>query len=309
MKILVTGGAGFLGSHVADALSETGHKVTIFDIQMSPYLRADQEMVVGDMLDQQILGSVVHGQEVIYHFAGIADIDECAVRPVDTVKYNILGTVKLLDACRKTKGKRFIFASSAYVFSDSGLFYRSSKQACESFIQDFSEAYGLRYTCLRYGSLYGQRADERNSIFKLIQQALETGRIEYSGTGEEVREFIHVKDAAASSVLVLDPAYENQNIILTGTEKMRYKDLLGMINEILGNKIEIIMKPSTRKAHYRITPYNFSPKLGRKLVSNPHIDMGQGLLQCIENLYEHIHIEKHEEMGIFVDTAPEGTNK
>jgi UDP-glucose 4-epimerase len=309
MKILITGGAGFLGSHVADTLTEAGHQVTIFDIRKSPYLQADQDMVTGDILDQQILDSVVHGQDVVYHFAGIADIDECAVRPIDTVKYNILGTVKLLDACRKTQVKRFIFASSAYVFSDSGLFYRSSKQACESFIQDFSEAYGLRYTCLRYGSLYGQRADKRNSIFKLIQQALETGRIEYSGTGEEIREFIHVKDAAVSSVRVLDPAYENQNIILTGTEKMRYKDLLRMIKEILGNRIEISIKPSTRKAHYQITPYNFSPKLGRKLVCNPHIDMGQGLLQCIENLYEQIHIEKHEEMGILVDTPSEGKDK
>ena len=122
MKILVTGGAGFLGSHVADTLSEAGHDVTIFDMHASPYLRPDQKMVVGDILDATAIDSIVSEHEIVYHFAGIADIDECAKRPVETVRYNILGTVYLLEACRKAGVKRFIFASSAYVYSNSGFF-------------------------------------------------------------------------------------------------------------------------------------------------------------------------------------------
>ena len=294
MKVLVTGGAGFLGSHVADALSEAGHQVTVFDLRRSPYLRDDQVMVTGNLLDQGMLENLVTGHQVVYHFAGIADIDECARKPVETVKYNILGTVMLLEACRKNDVKRFIFASSAYVFSNTGLFYRSSKQACELFISDYAEKYGLKYTSLRYGSLFGDRADERNSIYRILKQALETGKIVYSGTGNEVREFIHVRDAAASSVAILAPEFENQHIILTGAEKISYADLLAMINEILSNKIEIVMQPSLRKEHYNLTPYNFSPSLGRKLVNNPHIDMGQGLLQCIADLYQQIHSNSHE---------------
>lgn len=69
-------------------------------------------------------------------------------------------------------------------------------------------------------------------------------------------------------------------------------DLLEMIKEMMGNRLEIDISPSTRKAHYRITPYNFSPKLGLKMTNNPHIDMGQGLLQCISEIYEQIHQEK-----------------
>ncbi len=301
MKILVTGGSGFLGSHVADALSDHGHAVAIFDIQKSPYLRAGQEMIVGDILDQELLERIVAGKDVVYHFAGIADIDECAERPVDTAKNNILGTVILLEACRKAGIRRFIFASSSYVYSDSGFFYRSSKQACESFIENYAELYGLKYTCVRYGSLYGDRADERNSIYRLIKQAIQDGKITYGGTGEEIREYIHVRDAARISVRILDHEFENQHIILTGFEKMIYRDLLEMIKEMLGNKIEIEILPSERKAHYKITPYNFSPKLGRKLVNNPHIDMGQGLLQCMAELYEQVHGEKHEEMGLLVN--------
>ncbi len=306
MKILVTGGSGFLGSHIADELSDAAHEVTIFDIRKSLYLRPDQKMIVGDILDQKCLDKTVEGQDVVYHFAGIADIDECAARPVDTAKYNILGTVQLLEACRKVGIKRFVFASSAYVYSDSGSFYAASKKACESFIENFSELYDLKYTCLRYGSLYGARSDERNSIYKLIEEAVQNGKIVYRGTGEEVREFIHVQDAAQISVAILRPEFENQHIILTGTEKMRYIDLLEMIKEMLGNKIKIEILPSERKAHYKITPYNFSPRLGRKMVNNPNIDMGQGLLQCMAEVYEKVHSEKHEEMGLFVnDTKPE----
>ncbi len=301
MKILVTGGSGFLGSHVADALTEAGHDVSVYDVQPSPYLRAGQRMIIGDILDQPSLEHAVAGSDAIYHFAGIADIDECTNRPVDTVKYNILGTVNLLEAARKANIKRFVFGSSAYVYSDSGYFYRSSKQACESFIENYSELFELKYTCLRYGSLYGTRTDERNSIYRLLQQALRDGRITYHGTGDELREFIHVRDAAEISVKILEPEFENQYITLTGNEKMRYCDLLDMLKEMVGPQVLIEILPSQRKAHYKITPYNFSPKLGRKLVNNPHIDMGQGLLQCMAEIYEEIHQEKTEEGGLLVD--------
>lgn len=302
MKVLVTGGAGFLGSHVSDALSEAGHEVTVFDRVDSPYLRADQKMVIGDLLDEATMCRLVQGSEVVYHFAGIADIDVCAQRPTDTARVNILGTVQLLEACRKAKVKRFVFASSAYVFSDAGYFYRSSKRACESFIEDYANLFDLKYTCLRYGSLYGERADKNNSIYKLIKEAINDGKITYQGQGDELREFIHVRDAAKSSVKILDPEFENSHIILTGNEKMSYRELLAMIKEILGNRITIDTVPSVRKAHYKITPYNFSPTLGKKLVSNPHIDMGQGLLLCMAEIYEK-EKTKHEELGLVINDA------
>ncbi|MBB5022836.1 NAD-dependent epimerase/dehydratase family protein [Desulfurispira natronophila] len=301
MNILVTGGSGFLGSHVADALTDAGHNVTIFDTIPSPYIRPGQTMVQGDLMDQEQVAQCLQGVDIVYHLAGIADIDECKLRPVDTARINVLGTVQLLEACREVQIKRFVFASSAYVYSDSGFFYRSSKQACESFIENYAALYNLKYTCLRYGSLYGPRADKRNGVYRLLKQAMNEGRITYHGTGDELREFIHVQDAAESSVKVLDPSYENTHISLTGKEKLRYADLLEMIREIMGNNIELEIVQSTRKAHYRITPYNFSPRLGKKLVNNPSIDMGQGILQCLSELYEQLHTEKTTELGILVD--------
>ena len=289
MKILVTGGSGFLGSHVADALHDAGHDVTIFDTVTSPWLRPNQTMIKGDILDQAGLAEAVQGMDAVYHFAGIADIEDCCKWPLTTASVNILGTVGLLDCCVAAKVKRFVFASSAYVFSEAGSFYRTSKRACESFIEDYANRYGLKYTCLRYGSLYGPRADHRNSIHSLLKQAVETGTITYRGNGDELREFIHVFDAAKSSVDILAPEFENQNVILTGVEKMTYRELLEMIREIFGGQLELNILPSDRDAHYRITPYSFAPKLGRKLVSNLFVDFGQGLLHCIDTLHnEHI---------------------
>ena len=126
------------------------------------------------------------------------------------------------------------------------------------------------------------------------------GIITYQGQGDELREFIHVRDAARSSVQILEPEFENSHIILTGNEKMSYMELLEMIKEILGHRVTIETVPSVRKAHYKITPYNFSPKLGKKLISNPHIDMGQGLLHCMAGIYEK-EAPKHEELGLVVN--------
>ena len=285
MNILVTGGSGFLGSHVADALSSHGHNVSIFDNKESIYLKSNQSMIIGDLLDPDDVSQALKEKDIVYHYGGISDIDECKTKPLETAQVNIMGTLNLLEASRMNQVKRFIFASSVYVFSNSGHFYGSSKQACESFIQDYADLYELKYTNLRYGSLYGPRSDNRNGIYRLIYQAVKDKKITFEGSGDELREFIHVKDAAKSSVKILDPDYENQNIIITGHEKLKFSDLLNMIKEIMNNQIEIEYLPKQESSHYNVTPYNFNPKVGLKLTNNPHYDMGQGLLQSISEVY------------------------
>lgn len=285
MKAIVFGGSGFLGSHVADALTDKGHDVTIFDIRKSPYLKAGQKMVTGNILDEKAVSKAVKKHDIVYNFAGIADIDECVLKPLDTVKYNVLGNSIILEAARINKVKRYLFASSTYVYSNFGSFYKSSKQACELFIHSYNEKYKLPYTILRYGSLYGDRADERNSIWRMLKEALATGKITYHGTGDEVREYIHVRDAAELSVKVLADEFENKNVILSGTAPFRYKDILGMISEMLDNKIKVVFTKKTSETHYRMTNYNYKkPELGKRLVSDQYIDLGAGLLECLEEI-------------------------
>ena len=117
MNILVLGGSGFLGSHVCDQLSEASHKVRIFDCVESPWLRSEQEMIVGDLLDEKILAKAIAGCDVVYNFAAIADMDEALNKPIETVKVNVLGNVMLLEACRKAQVQRYIYASTFYVYS------------------------------------------------------------------------------------------------------------------------------------------------------------------------------------------------
>lgn len=305
MKVVVFGGSGFLGSHIADTLTEHGYKVKIFDIKESPYIKPEQEMVVGDILDQEKVNQALEGCRYVYNLAGLADIDECAHRPIDVIKYNILGNANILEAARKAKVCRYIFASSVYVYSQSGSFYRSSKQACESFIGDYYSLYNLPYTILRYGSLYGERADKNNGIYKLLKTAIESGMIRHHGDGEEVREYIHVKDAAELSVEILNEGYENQHIILTGNQPLKYKDLLEMIREMLGADCAIEYLDSRRKGHYKISPYSFNPKMGRKLVKNPFMDMGQGLLSCMADIYREVHQEEKEQLGLVIKNDDE----
>ncbi|MDD5560609.1 MAG: NAD-dependent epimerase/dehydratase family protein [Candidatus Omnitrophica bacterium] len=288
MKAIVFGGSGFLGSHVADALDDAGYKVVIYDIKPSAHLRKAQSMITGDILDQKKVEAAVKNCDIVYNFAGIADIDEASKRPLESVKCNILGNSILLEAARKAGAKRFVFASSLYVYSKAGAFYRSTKQACELLIENYHEVFNLPYTILRYGSLYGPRADDRNFIYNIIRQALTQNRISRHGDGEEIREYIHVCDAAKGSVEILSDEFVNQHVILTGNQQMKVKDLFFMIREMLGNNVKVEFLPSKENTHYEITPYSFAPKIGRRLISKTYLDLSQGILESVYDAYKQI---------------------
>lgn len=289
MKAIVFGGSGFLGSHVADALSKAGYEVVIFDMKRSPYLKSWQEMIQGNIMDKKAVQNAVSGCDVVYNFAGMADIEKAKENPVETVELNILGNTIILDACRENNVKRFVFASSLYVYSKTGSIYRCSKQACELIIENYFEEYGLPYTILRYGSLYGPRAGEDNWIYRTLKQAITEGRMTRYGDGEELREYVHVEDAARCSVDILSNEFENEYVIITGYQQMKIKEMMKMINEILGNRIDMEFLPAKSKLHYEITPYSFSPKIAKKYVSKYYLDMGQGILQCLDEIYKKHH--------------------
>ena len=284
MRVMVCGGSGFLGSHVADALSEAGHAVRIFDQRRSPHRRPNQEMVIGDILDLEQVTEAAAGCAAVYNFAGIADLDDATTKPLDTVRLNVLGNANLLQAAHAARCARYVYASTIYVHSDLGGFYRCSKQAAEAYVEEYQRRYGLAFTILRYGTLYGPRSDARNSIYRYLHQALTQQRIRCAGTGDEVREYIHVRDAAALSAAILAPSYRNRHIIVTGHHPMKFRELLSMIREMLGGRIVIEFEAERNAAHYTYTPYTFLPKIGQKLTSPSYTDLGQGLLECLQAL-------------------------
>ncbi|MDA9929558.1 SDR family NAD(P)-dependent oxidoreductase [Flavobacteriaceae bacterium] len=286
VKVLVIGGGGFIGSHVADRLTEEGYEVTIFDIVHSKYLANNQKMIVGNITDREALDEAISGVEIVYHFAAIADISESKKDPVQCVNYNVLGTINILEACRKFKIKRFVFSSSIYVYSQHGSFYRSTKQACELLIQNYSDEFNLDFTILRYGSLYGSRANNFNFIHKSIEQALLEGKIERKGDGSEVRDYINVIDASKASVKALDKKYKNSFLMVSGHQSIKINDLLFMIKEIMDGSIEIIYKKGSLEAHYQITPYNFKPNIAKKISIEDSYELGQGILETIYSIHQ-----------------------
>jgi UDP-glucose 4-epimerase len=286
MKAVVFGGSGFIGSHVADRLAEVGYEVTVFDLKPSPYLQPNQEIVTGDILDRKAVADAVTGCDYVYNYAGIADLDDATTKPLTTIEQNIMGTAVILEAASSSGAKRFVQASTIYVYSDKGGFYRCSKQGAELYVEEYQRRFGLNYTIIRYGTVYGPRADSTNSIYRYLKQALDDGRIVCPGTGEEMREYVHVRDAARLSVDILDDEFRNQQVTITGHHPMRFKDMLHMVREILGNRVTIEFSGGTHSpAHYSTTPYSFAPRPGRKLVTNHYVDMGQGLLECIHEIY------------------------
>ena len=283
-RVCVIGGAGFLGSHVADALSAAGHHVRIFDLKASAWLRDGQEMIIGDLMDVASLEEAVKGSDIVYNFAALADLNQALDKPIETVKINVLGNANVLEACRHYDVQRFVYASTVYVYSREGGFYRCSKQAAEHYVEEFQRVFGLDYTILRYGSLYGPRADSSNGLYRIVKNALENDVIRYQGSPESLREYIHVEDAARASVTALGEDFRNQSVVLTGQEPMRVQDMLEMLAEILGLSNSVEFVASDQPGHYVRTPYAYQPKLGRKYMPPMHVDLGQGLLELIDNV-------------------------
>ncbi|ARJ67211.1 hypothetical protein WV31_16820 [Magnetospirillum sp. ME-1] len=287
MKTIVFGGSGFLGSYVVDELTHRGHDVVIFDRQPSPY-RPDLPFILGNILDREAVAAAVKGCDYVYNLAGAANVELSIDSPLEYLEVNIIGNANVLEAARQAGVSRFIYASSAYALSDRGAFYGTSKRTSEKVIELYQEHYGLNYTILRYGSVYGTRSDNSNRIYRLLKQALTEGKVVFPGSGSEEREYIHCADAARLSVDILGDWGCNETFILTGMERFSYKELLNLISEIMGGKVKIELQEGNYKGHYNLTPYHFNPSLGKKLISNPCIDFGQGLLDCITALHNEL---------------------
>ena len=286
-KITIFGGSGFLGSYVADELTSRGHEVLVADIRPSKYLKKKQQFLACDIMEPGSFKSDVIGSSIVYNFAGFADLDEALAYPRETIEQNILGNLNILESCKSMKIKRFVYASSAYALSKKGGIYGVSKLASEKIVEHYSHTHGVPYTVIRYGSLYGERANPSNWVFKMLKDALVQGKMCHQGDGEEVREYIHASDAAVLSADIIESnEFLNSYAILTGSEKTRQKDVLRMIQEIMDRNVTISYNNNKRESHYDVTPYSYQPNLAKKLVLNSYIDLGQGIVGCLKHLDE-----------------------
>ena len=254
MKVLVTGGSGFIGSHVVDKLRDKGVKVRVYDGIMPTY-REDIEYYQGSILDRNTLGFAMNGIDAVMHLAAIADVKDVFSEPLKSEAINVRGAINVLEAARNSKVRKVIYGSTTWVYSEAesndvdettplhapSHFYTATKLAGEYYCQSYNKLYGLDVTILRYGIPYGPRARDGAVIPIFVKKALNGETLTIAGDGSQFRKFVYVEDLAEGNVLALKSIASNKTYNLDGIEKITIKQIAETIQKIIGNvKIEYV---------------------------------------------------------------------
>jgi UDP-glucose 4-epimerase len=260
MRVLVTGGSGFIGSHVVDKLRARGHEPVIYDLRPSPWHTDPDnpvDTVLGSITDREALERALHSCDAVAHLAAVADVNDVHAEPEDAERVNARGTVAVLEACRRAGVKRVIYASTIWVYSDTesdevdettllpppSHLYTSTKLAGELYCKSYQELYGIDYTILRFGIPYGPRAREAAVIPAFVNKAFKGEPLTLSGDGMQSRRFVYVEDLADGVALGLVDAATNRIYNLVSDENVTIKQIAELVQEIVGNT-EIVYTPA-----------------------------------------------------------------
>ena len=250
MRALVTGGSGFIGSHVVDKLRDSGIRVRMIDL-MHPF-RDDIEYYDVSLLDYDRLPLLMKDVDAVFHLGAVADVKDAFESPHYTELINARGTMNVLEAARKAGVSRFVYGSTTWVYSDTegdllneemplsppSHIYTATKLASEYYCQAYSRLYGLPITILRYGIPYGPRARGGAVIPIFVGKALRGEPLTIAGDGLQYRKFVYVEDLAEGNVLALKPIAENKIYNLEGDEKISIRQIAETVQKIIG-KVEI----------------------------------------------------------------------
>jgi UDP-glucose 4-epimerase len=249
VRILVTGGSGFIGSHVVDVLVAHGHDPRIFDRARSPYLRAGEvDTVVGDLLDLDALRGAARGCEAVIHLAAVSDVNHVVADPSHAELVNARGTEVMLEAALRETVGRVLYASTVWVYGgaagDEPLdedtllvapahFYTATKLAGELFCHSFQEHHGLEPTILRFGIPYGPRARASTVVAQFVARALAGEPLTVTGDGAQTRQFVYVADLAEGIVAALAPVAARRTYNLVGSEQVSVREIADTVRELV----------------------------------------------------------------------------
>ncbi len=286
-EIIFFGGSGFVGSYFVRKLLYNKYKVNIYDLNKPNFKHKNLKYIKGNILDENKVFETIKKNSYVFNFAGWSDLETASNHEQEVKKLNLDANNKILKICKKKNVKRFVYASTLYVFSKYGGIYKESKKKAEKLI----EASKVPYTNLRFGSLYGIGSKPGNAIFDILQMAIKKKKITYWGRGDEVRQYIHARDAAKVCDQIFFEKFKNKSLLITGLEDIRMRDLLNTVKEMFDNKIEIEFDYNKRTdAHYKNTPFTIDgkdkekPIIGEKLLFESYTDIGQGIYELANYL-------------------------
>jgi UDP-glucose 4-epimerase len=248
LTILVTGGSGFIGSHVVDRLLDAGHETRVFDVLDAADARERCETVVGDLLDAAAILAAAQGCEAIIHLAAAADVGLVAKDPAGSEALNSRGTLHVLEAARAT-GARVIYASTIWVYSDvvaptvdedtplalPSHLYTATKLAGEMYCRSYSELYDVPTTILRFGIPYGPRARPAAVLPIFVRKALAGEPLTIAGDGRQTRRFVYVEDLADGVVRALAPQACGRVYNLVGEEDTSVSAIAEAVRAAIGD--------------------------------------------------------------------------
>jgi UDP-glucose 4-epimerase len=301
---LVTGGAGFIGSHIAEALARRGDRVRVLD-NLSTGQRANLapcgqavEFIEGELTDAALVARAVEGVDCIFHEAALASVPRSVEAPLDTHAACVTGTVVLLDAARRAGVRRLVYAASSSAYGDrpnspkheSDLPmpispYGAAKLAAELYCQAFTATYGFETVALRYFNVFGPRQDPDSpysAVIPLFMTALLSGkRPTIYGDGHQSRDFTYVANVVHGNLLAADaPNVAGRVFNVANGRATSLLSLIAQLNELLGTAIEPIHAPA-RAGDIRESLADITAAR-RSLNYEPQIDFEEGLRHSID---------------------------
>jgi UDP-glucose 4-epimerase len=280
MNVLVTGGSGFIGSHVVDKLLDKGHQVRVLDLQSSHLNNVDY--INGSILDLNAVEKATLDIDIIYHFAGVSNIDKVKDNPLETIEFNILGTANLIEQARIQKINRFLFASSVYVFDGGGHLYTYSKRVSEDLCKYYHELYDLPFSILRLATAYGPRSRGEDVISIYVRNSMEGRPILVKGSGNQIRNFIYVKELADGCVKALSERCKNNIITLAGKEQINIRELSFLVKKIFNGQVSINMESENNRDFDYLGVIENIDESYKMLDWKPAIDLETGIKKYID---------------------------
>jgi UDP-glucose 4-epimerase len=266
MRVLVTGGSGFIGSHVVDRLREHGVTPRLFDLIRSPHHAPGEiETFLGSLLDPEALRLAMTGCTAVIHLAAVADVKDVRAEPSYAENINTRGTLNVLDAARRAGVGRVVYGSTTWVYSDCpgkcvdedtpiappSHLYTATKLAGETYCYSYWNLYDVAYTILRFGIPYGPRARDGAVVPIFVGKALRGEPLTIAGDGRQFRKFVYVEDLAEGIVLGLRPNAVNRIYNLDGAERVTVLQIAEAVRGAVG-EVEIV--------HSEARPADFSGK-------------------------------------------------